>query len=62
MPPIVAAERQALEAIGRGAAEFRMTSRVSGRLLALGLISKARAGYSLTPNGRQTLTNSRRWQ
>jgi hypothetical protein len=45
----------ALQAVGRGATEFRMGARIESRLLALGLIAKAREGYRLTDAGRASL-------
>ena len=48
-------ELDALQAVGRGATQFRMGPRIESRLLALGLIAKARAGYRLTDAGRASL-------
>jgi hypothetical protein len=47
--------RAPLQAVGRGATEFRMGARIESRLLALGLIAKAREGYRLTDAGRASL-------
>lgn len=53
------AEREALQAVGRGASELRMASRLSGRLVALGLISASRSGWHLTDAGRRALAPRR---
>jgi len=51
---------EALQAVGRGATHFGMGSGVESRLLALGLIEKAREGYRLTEAGRRALLPGRR--
>lgn len=53
---------EALRAVGRGATHFAMGSGVESRLLALGLIGKAREGYRLTEAGRHALQPGRRNQ
>ena len=57
-------ELAALAAIGRGATELRMASRVRTRLLALGLIQQPGGRqFSVTEAGRRMLTPHRtnRW-
>jgi len=56
-------ELAALAAIGRGATELKMASRVQTRLLALGLIQQPRGQLSVTDAGRRMLAPHRtnRW-
>jgi predicted transcriptional regulator len=56
-------ELAALAAVGRGATELRMASRVQARLLALGLIHQPGGHFSITEAGRRMLTPHRtnRW-
>jgi len=56
-------ELAALAAIGRGATELKMASRVQARLLALGLIGQPGGQFSLTEAGRRMLLPHRtnRW-
>jgi len=52
-------EREALQAVGRGATELRMAPRVRGRLVALGLITASAEGWRLTDAGRRALQTRR---
>jgi hypothetical protein len=61
-PALRTMELEALQAVGRGATQFAMGSSVESRLLALGLIDKAREGYRLTAAGRGALQPGRRNQ
>jgi hypothetical protein len=47
------AEVGAIQAIGRGATQLRMTSRMEARLLELGLISRPRHEFAVTAAGRR---------
>jgi hypothetical protein len=44
------AEVGAIQAIARGATQLRMTSRIKARLLELGLISRPRHQFAVTPS------------
>jgi hypothetical protein len=52
-PALSMAEASAIQAIARGATELRMTSRIKGRLLELGLISRPRHGFTVTAAGHR---------
>jgi len=53
------AELGAIHAIARGATQLRMTSRIKGRLLELGLISGPQNGFTVTAAGHRA-ANPRR--
>jgi hypothetical protein len=56
-------ELAALAAIGRGATQLKMASRLQARLLALGLIQQPHGRLSITEAGRRMLAPHRtnRW-